>query len=62
MDGKKLERTNNRWLAGVCGGLAEYFGFDRDLLRIVWLLLTIFTAGFPGLILYIALWILMPRE
>jgi phage shock protein C len=62
MDGKKLERTRDRWLAGVCGGLAEYFGFDKDLLRVVWLLLTIFTAGFPGLILYIALWILMPQE
>ena len=58
MYNKRLVRvTDNVWIAGVC---ADYFGFDRDATRIVWLLLTLFTAGFPGLILYIALWLLMP--
>ena len=59
---KKLVRSNDRWLAGVCGGLADFFGFDKDVLRIIWLLLTIFTAGFPGILLYVALWILMPNQ
>ncbi|HCN53927.1 MAG: PspC domain-containing protein [Prevotella sp.] len=59
---KKLVRSSDRWLAGVCGGLADFFGFDKDVLRIIWLLLTIFTAGFPGILLYVALWILMPNQ
>ena len=61
MYNKRLVRvTDTVWIAGVCAGVADYFGFDRDATRIVWLLLTLFTAGFPGLILYIALWLLMP--
>ncbi len=61
MYNKRLVRvTDNVWIAGVCAGLADFLGFDRDAARIVWLLLTLFTAGFPGLILYIALWLLMP--
>ena len=58
---EKLRRSNDAWIAGICGGLADYFGFERELTRIFWLLLTIFTF-FPGLILYIVLWILMPKE
>ncbi len=58
---KKLTRSDEKWITGVCGGLADYFGFDRDSLRIIWLLLTLFTAGFPGVLLYLALWILMPK-
>jgi len=57
----KLVRTNDRWIAGVCGGLSDYFELDRDLVRIAWLLLTLFTA-FSGVILYIILWILIPKE
>ena len=61
MYNKRLVRvTDNVWIAGVCAGVADYFGFDRDATRIVWLLLTLFTAGFPGLILYIAFLLLMP--
>ena len=63
MNNKRLTRsTQNVWLAGVCAGIADYLGFDRDATRIVWLLLTVFKAGFPGFLLYIALWILMPVE
>lgn len=46
--------------AGVCGGLAENLGWRSDRLRIAWVLATIFTA-FSGLILYLALWYLMPK-
>jgi len=47
-------------IAGICGGLAENLGWDAGRLRIVWVLATIFTA-FAGLIIYLALWFLMPK-
>ena len=62
MEEKRLTRSQDEWIAGICGGIAQYFGWDKDLTRIIWLLLTLFTAGFPGIIAYIVLWILMPKE
>jgi phage shock protein C len=59
---KKLKRSRNQQLAGVCAGIAEYFGWDITLVRVIYALLTIFSAGFPGIILYIILWIIMPLE
>ena len=56
---KKLTRSSNRMIAGVCAGIAEYFGWDATLLRIVYILATFFTA-FAGVIIYIILWIVMP--
>jgi phage shock protein C len=47
-------------LAGVCGGLAEYFGVDATLVRIIYAVLAFFTTGFPGLLLYIILMLIMP--
>ena len=59
---KKLFRSRtNRMLAGVCGGLAEYFGMDASIVRIIWLLATIFTA-FAGVLIYILLMIVMPEQ
>ncbi|UCF35219.1 MAG: PspC domain-containing protein, partial [Phycisphaerales bacterium] len=43
----------NRWIAGVCGGIAEYFDLDPTLVRVVYLLLSIFSAGFPSTLVYI---------
>ena len=51
---------NNRVIAGVCGGLAEYLGWSPGRTRFVWVLATVFTA-FAGIIVYIALWFLMPK-
>ncbi|MFP4023304.1 MAG: PspC domain-containing protein [Thiohalospira sp.] len=48
--------------AGVCAGIAEYFGWDIGLVRILYLLISIFSAAFPGIIVYIILWIVMPQE
>ncbi|MCR5130997.1 MAG: PspC domain-containing protein [Prevotella sp.] len=59
--GKKLLRSNDRWIVGVCGGISEYFDWDPTLVRIIYLLLTLFSAGFPGVLLYIILWIIMPK-
>ncbi len=57
---KKLKRSNNKMIAGVCGGIAEYFGWDPTIVRIIYVLLSIFSAGFPGVLAYIILWIVMP--
>jgi phage shock protein C len=57
----KLTRsTTDSVFAGVCGGLAETFGWSPSRMRVVWVLATIFTA-FAGLIVYLALWFLMPK-
>ena len=58
---KKLYRsTENKIIAGVCGGLADYFGLDATLMRIIWILLVLM-AG-TGLLAYIIAWILMPIQ
>lgn len=62
MEQKKLTRSANKILAGVCGGLAEYFDVDPTLVRVCYAALTIFTTGFPGLLLYIIMMLLMPRS
>lgn len=59
---KKLVRSRNQKIAGVCAGIADYFGWDVTLVRAIYVILTIFTVGFPGLILYIILWMIMPLE
>ncbi|MEG0307225.1 MAG: PspC domain-containing protein [Clostridium sp.] len=53
----KLCKSNNAAIAGVCGGVAEYFGFDVKVLRIIWVVSTIFAGA--GFWIYVALWILM---
>lgn len=58
---KKLYRSSNRILAGVCGGIAEYFDVDPTLIRVVFAVLTLFSAAFPGLLLYIIMMILIPN-
>lgn len=61
-NGKRLTRsTSDKWLAGVCSGIANYFGWDPAIVRLVYLLLTVCTA-FSGVIVYIVLWICMPED
>ena len=62
MNKSRLTRSNNRVLAGVCGGLAEWLGWDIALVRLLYLFISIFSAGFPGILAYIILWIVMPEE
>ena len=60
---KKLTRLSaDKKLCGVCGGLAKYFNIDPTLVRLVYAVLTIFSAGFPGIILYILCAFLLPEE
>jgi phage shock protein C len=59
----KLTRSrDDRRIAGVCGGLAKHFGWPSSRLRVVWVLGTLFSAAFPGVFLYLALWYLTPEE
>jgi phage shock protein C len=58
---KKLKRSSsNKMLAGVCGGIAEYFDLDPTLVRIGYVLLSLISTGFPGLLAYGILAIVMP--
>ena len=59
---KKLYRsTTNKKIAGVCGGLAEYFGMDATIIRIIAVILLL-PGGFPGLLPYLILWLLIPKN
>lgn len=57
---RRLTRSSDRMLAGVCGGIANYFDLDPTLVRIGYVVLSIFSAGFPGLLVYGILWLIMP--
>jgi phage shock protein PspC (stress-responsive transcriptional regulator) len=59
---KKLYRsTTNKWLGGVCGGIAKYFGKDPVLIRLLWVVVTLLSAG-AGIIGYILFWIFVDKE
>ena len=63
MEEKKLIRPRTgRQLSGVCAALANFFGLDVSLVRIIYVLLTIFSAAFPGILIYIILLILIHEE
>ena len=49
-------------IAGVCGGLAEWLGWDPTLVRILYVAVSLISAAFPGLLAYVVLWILMPER
>ena len=51
MENRRLTRSNDRMIAGVCSGIAEYFGWDITLVRILYVLATVCTA-FSGTIVY----------
>jgi phage shock protein PspC (stress-responsive transcriptional regulator) len=52
---------SDRIIAGVCGGLADWLGWNPTLVRILYVVVSILSAAFPGVLVYIALWILMPK-
>lgn len=62
MIGRKLYLSDkDRKIAGVCGGLAEYFGMDSTIVRILWALAVMVSYG-TGFILYLVFWLIVPRE
>ena len=46
----------------MCGGIAEYFGIDPTVVRVGYILLSILSAAFPGILIYIILWIVIPER
>ena len=59
---KRLTKSStDRMIAGVCGGLAEYFDIDPTLVRVGYVLVSVLSAAFPGLLVYIILAIIMPK-
>ena len=59
---KKLTKSSNEMLAGVCAGIAEYFEIDPTLVRVAYAVLSVFSTGFPGLLLYLILMAIMPKK
>lgn len=59
---RRLTRSNNRAIAGVCAGLAEWLGWDIALVRLLYLIFSIVSAGFPGVFVYLILWVIMPSD
>ena len=51
----------HRMLAGVCGGFADWLGWDPTLVRIVYVVVSVCSAAFPGILVYLVLWLVMPR-
>ena len=60
---KSLHKSNaDRMLAGVCGWIAEYIGWPAIKVRVLYVLISILSAAFPGILVYIVLWLCMPGE
>jgi len=63
MNVKKLYRSSHdRMLAGVCGGLAEYLNIDPTVVRLLFVLLALVTVGFPMVLAYFLLYVIVPRN
>lgn len=62
MSEKKLTRSRDKVIAGVCGGIAEYLGWKKSHVRILYVLFSICSAAFPGILVYLVLWFVMPEE
>ena len=58
----RLERSiTDKKIAGVCGGLAAWLGWDPTLVRVGYVLISFFSIAFPGILVYLLLWLIMPK-
>ena len=58
---KRLVRSSSqKMIAGVCGGIAQYLGWDVTVVRLLWIVLTL--AGGSGILIYLILWLVMPQD
>jgi len=58
-----LYRSNRQnMIAGVMGGIAERFGWNANLLRIIFILVSVMSAAFPGILVYLVLWLVIPKQ
>ncbi len=56
-----LRSRRHAIIAGVCGGIAESLGWDPTMVRILYVIVSLLSAAFPGILVYIVLWIVMPK-
>ncbi|WP_332449400.1 PspC domain-containing protein [Methanoculleus sp.] len=60
---KKLARsTTDRWVAGICAGIGDYLEIDPNVIRAIWVILTVITGFIPMIVIYILLWVLLPEQ
>lgn len=60
---RQLTRSStDKMLGGVCAGIAEHFGWDPTAVRLAYVLISLLSAGFPGLLIYVILWIVVPER
>jgi phage shock protein C len=58
-----LQRSRDqRIIAGVCGGIAEWLGWNASVVRLLYVIVSVASAAFPGILAYVILWILMPER
>jgi len=57
---RRLTRSSDRLLAGVCAGIADYFGWSATRVRLGYVLLSVLSSAFPGLLVYLILWFILP--
>lgn len=60
-DSRLRRSRSDKMIAGVIGGLARYFGFDPTVARVLYVILSVISVAFPGILVYILLWIIMPE-
>ncbi|MEM8873179.1 MAG: PspC domain-containing protein [Planctomycetota bacterium] len=59
---QRLARSeSHRMIGGVCGGIALFLGWDPTLVRVLYVIVSIVSVAFPGLLVYLLLWLVMPR-
>ncbi|WLF85024.1 PspC domain-containing protein [Moraxella sp. ZY210820] len=56
-----VRSQHNKMIAGVMAGIAERFGWDVSLVRIVFVLVSVFSVAFPGILVYLILWFIIPK-
>ena len=57
-----VRSRHDRMIAGVCGGIAQRVGWNSTLLRVIFVIVSLASAAFPGILVYLILWLLMPEE
>jgi phage shock protein PspC (stress-responsive transcriptional regulator) len=61
-DNPLYRSRTDRMIAGVCGGLARWLGWSPTVVRVLYVALSVLSAAFPGILIYLLLWIVMPQE
>lgn len=59
-EGRSFRRSRDRIIAGVCGGIAEYLGWSPGRVRLLYVVVSVLSAAFPGTLVYLILWFVVP--